>query len=331
MTTFDEAAHPRTSAGVTTGGQFTTKPKGESAVTLAATGIDQRSRDRAALNSMAEMLGVPDHWNGSADYLEEVAELIGSTGRPHPGAVPADRYDAAMNEWRDTHRVRRGEAGYADWSSLNMLARHLGNMDRWSPDELGLVAHTVSISGRPRPGGRDSGATYLQALEDWQDRGAIGDYPPQFAAAEFAGLPVMRHVLHVVYDRDVVDDSEWDDLSADHVSAWYERHVGPAADRMADMVASAPEPADHPWLSDSAQAWRHVRDCAQAAGLPVAGRVLWLRYESGDLNEADLESVTPGLLADAYERHLGPAIDAVEHELGGCHCDDGYAERPVHP
>jgi len=34
MSTFDAAAHPRTSAGVTTGGQFTTKAKGESAVSL---------------------------------------------------------------------------------------------------------------------------------------------------------------------------------------------------------------------------------------------------------------------------------------------------------
>jgi len=70
MSTFDEAAHPRTSAGVTTGGQFTTKPKGEPAVALAST--------------TPTRVGVPVHAIATVDVttMDPLPEWPASLGEP---------------------------------------------------------------------------------------------------------------------------------------------------------------------------------------------------------------------------------------------------------
>jgi len=43
------------------------------------------TRDRDALDALAAALGTPPNWDGGADYLDTVANIVGSV-RPHPGA-----------------------------------------------------------------------------------------------------------------------------------------------------------------------------------------------------------------------------------------------------
>lgn len=60
--------------------------------------------DEAALNEIATMLGTAARWDSPADYLEEIATIIASTSRPHPGDAGHHSYDPAR-------RVPESEAG----------------------------------------------------------------------------------------------------------------------------------------------------------------------------------------------------------------------------
>lgn len=130
-------------------------------------------------------------------------------------------------------------------------------------------------------------------------------------------MPVVHDVLGIVAGRDSVTAAQFASVTHEDVTRWHEQLIGPAADSMADRIGNAEAPDDHPWLDGDDEAWEHVRDCAQGAGISSAAEVIWLRYESGDLNAADLESLTPELVGDMYERHLGPAVDEIEAELRG--------------
>jgi hypothetical protein len=65
----------------------------ERAISSVAGGIVQVDdlRDREALDAIATRLGTSAEWSGAADFLEDIANIIGETERPHPGGA-ADTY-----------------------------------------------------------------------------------------------------------------------------------------------------------------------------------------------------------------------------------------------
>lgn len=53
--------------------------------------------DREALDALALFMARPGQWNGG-DVCEVAAEVIGATGRPHPGDSDYDTVDGVIDE-----------------------------------------------------------------------------------------------------------------------------------------------------------------------------------------------------------------------------------------
>src|SRR5665648_1128799 len=144
----------RQPTGVPVGGQFAATARTEPGVKLTSPPVptDDDVMDRIAL-----MLGTVEEWDGSADYLEEIADLIGHTGRPHPGNVESHVYRRLLAE----HASLRATAPSATTKALDAMARELGTTDDWSADELDEVTNRVIQSGRPSCGGGIEPDDYL--------------------------------------------------------------------------------------------------------------------------------------------------------------------------
>lgn len=303
----------RVQSGVREGGQFTTGPRDEPNVQLARTGVVVG--DGATLDSITAQLATTSRWN-TGDDLSDIADKIALTGRPHPG--DADDYEAQLAQWRKANPCpARSELDAADWHAMNEIATCLGESDSWNSGHLEDIADEIARSGRPHPGKERSLREFELAMaQSRRERGLERDLPAGTRQiAQEAGVPVVHEVLGIVHDREDVTEAQFATVTAEDVQRWHEQLIGPAADAMAEQIQSTQPPADYEYLSEDDEAWAHVRDCAVLAGLSSAAEVIWLRYESGDLNAADLESLTPELVGDMYERHLGPAVDEIEAEL----------------
>lgn len=171
MTNFDETEHPRA-----TDGKFAAKPAGEAQVALID--LDRRPEPRQwspqadtdTVDRVAALLGRDDSWDGSADYLEDIADTVAATGRPHPGDADPDTYMKDLVAWADEEEGR-GRAGKPsrDTNAMNRIALRLGQNPDWGADDLDEVARIVARTGRPAPGSVD-GDDYQQALTDWCTR-----------------------------------------------------------------------------------------------------------------------------------------------------------------
>jgi hypothetical protein len=49
--------------------------------------------DTEALTAIAALRGTSPEWNSAADYLEDIANIIASADRQHPGDADPDTYD----------------------------------------------------------------------------------------------------------------------------------------------------------------------------------------------------------------------------------------------
>lgn len=63
--------------------------------------------DQYALDCLAALLGTSSEWSSAADYLEDIANLVG-TVRPHPGNYDVDVY-------ADVFRERTGRTLPESW------------------------------------------------------------------------------------------------------------------------------------------------------------------------------------------------------------------------
>jgi len=140
MSTFDETAHPRTSAGVATGGQFTTKPKGEPAVTLSPT-TDPRDAD-VAIRSTWRARG--SGWNDLPRWPDGVAKPTVSWG-----------YDDGRVE--TTFWFQDGQHTITYWTG--------SDNEGYNSFDDGLVDDGGAISGQVFGGDPDSEDAY--AMRDW--------------------------------------------------------------------------------------------------------------------------------------------------------------------
>lgn len=63
--------------------------------------VDDARAARAA-ESIAVLLGAADDWDGGADFLEDIAEIIHHAGFRHPGNAENQRYyRAAYPDWNE--------------------------------------------------------------------------------------------------------------------------------------------------------------------------------------------------------------------------------------
>lgn len=117
-TTFDSAAHPRTPAGVTTGGQFATKPRSETDLRLTPAVVDVRIDESFPVpqaNNLDAIASVPDIVAAGANTASGVAAALGMSDRE--GAYYADAagylglVDLEPNADTKTYRVT--DAGQA--------------------------------------------------------------------------------------------------------------------------------------------------------------------------------------------------------------------------
>ncbi|WP_114906622.1 hypothetical protein [Ornithinimicrobium murale] len=172
-TAYDETKHPRGPRG-----KFATKPAGESEVALGPSVVPKRQRpwtpetDSLAIDRLAIMLADTDGSESTGDYLEDAANFIAATGRPHPGDADLDTYLRDLVAWADegSDRGRHGKPS-KDTNAINTLALHLARTPDWSADEVEELSNTVTRTGRPAltnairgPAGED----YQRALDDWR-------------------------------------------------------------------------------------------------------------------------------------------------------------------
>ena len=64
--------------------------------------------DTEAVDQIAELLG-GTRWDSPADFLEAIANVIGETGRTHPGSTPM-RYYGVNHDPLDVDEPDYGEA-----------------------------------------------------------------------------------------------------------------------------------------------------------------------------------------------------------------------------
>lgn len=178
----------RQPAGTPAGGQFAAGSTTESVASLMPQGHRRRpwtpQTDSLAIDRLAIMLADTDGSESTGDYLEDAANFIAATGRPHPGDTDSETYMAELVAWAD-EGPDRGRAGKPskDTNSLNTLALHLAATPDWSADEVEELSKAVTRTGRPVVNDelRDAdGETYQRALKKWyQERSTSADSPAQ--------------------------------------------------------------------------------------------------------------------------------------------------------
>lgn len=176
----------RQPAGTPSGGQFAAGSTTESVASL----VPKRQipwtpeTDSLAIDRLALMLADTEGSESTGDYLEDAANFIAATGRPHPGDADPDTYLRDLVAWADEgpDRGRDGKPS-KDTNAINSLALHLGQTEDWSADEVEELALTVTRTGRPALADdmRDpEGETYQRALKQWyQERSTSADDPAQ--------------------------------------------------------------------------------------------------------------------------------------------------------
>ena len=148
--------------GTPTGGQFAAVAHPEPAVALTATRVVDL--DETVMDEIALMLGTAEEWDGAADYLEDIANQVAASGRPHPGDRDPREYRAEMAVLK---AARDGERNPTT-RTLDRLALLLGTSPEWAgADYLEIVANMVQASGRPHPGDSDP-VEYLVEITQMQ-------------------------------------------------------------------------------------------------------------------------------------------------------------------
>lgn len=183
---YDEAKHPRGGDG-----KFATKPATEAQVSLVPTRPRSNpwtpSTDALAVDRIALMLADTDGSESTGDYLEDAANFIAATGRPHPGDADPDTYADDLIAWAN-EGPDRGTTGSSskDTNAINSLALHLAETEDWSADEVEELGLTVTRAGRPEvndevrgPGGEE----YQAALADWHQEQLVEHLRDQSGAA----------------------------------------------------------------------------------------------------------------------------------------------------
>lgn len=314
------------------GGQFGTTTKAASGLSLNGDPKRPPVSDTTTLIRIADMLGADEEWDGSADFLEEVANMVAATGRPHPGDArfdpdlhgdgrEPDDYRAVLAEWEAAQPPAATPREDADRRTVSRIANALGAPQSWSSEYLDEVASAVASSGRPHPG-TDHGITYATTLQRWNlDRQVDGyDQYGTWMAVAAMGRPVMQGVLATVGDRDgegVADALSG--LDAQRVSLLYMNHVAPAKDQLASDVA---EEWDGPRFlttpnDEAAAATRHVLQVCSDAGTPTVGELLVSAYQEGKVPTNAMWDFDEDTADAMYDKHVGPAVDAIETELTG--------------
>lgn len=274
------------------------------------------------MDLIASTLGRDSQWNGSADYLEEVANIIASTGRPHPGDQEPGTYEPALRAWASSDA--RGEQRSGDSRSLDQLAVDLAEAESWSSDDLQGVAETVVASGRPEFGDREDGE-YDRALRRWQiSQGlvlaTVDDHLG--SVSEEASLPVMEPILSTVRERGDVGTDVLMALSDEDVTRLYGQHVGPVASRLNDVLEALPVrvtmPADYTFTRDEAlNQIDDVRYADKDTSAQITADLLTIAYDRGALSDKALWSTEAAAAPVLYDRVVGPMVDELETAMAG--------------
>ncbi|GEL46612.1 hypothetical protein CHO01_17280 [Cellulomonas hominis] len=326
----------RQPAGISIGGQFATTPRDEAAITLVP---DQPVHgDANALDEIGRILGLDEQWDGAADYLDAIAEEIASTGRPHPGgdayeAIQEDdeasnpEYDTALETWKAANPEPADPRAAKDWRLLNFLGRHLAATESWSSDDLQVASDAVRNSGRPSPGDTGLfGAAYAKALRAWNiEQGlaqpGVGEHLEQIAAQ--ADLAHMADFVGIVLNREEVPADVLAGLTADDLVSLHEDYFAPAITDAAAYVAEAADAGrslvatgwGKPEPIEPGTGAQFARDLGARAGCESAGDALALALAEGRITEEQLSHMGEADVEDLYERHIGPAADALEARL----------------
>src|SRR5699024_5256810 len=94
-----------------------------------------------ATNHITRMVTDQPDWG--ADELDHIANLIGTTGRPHPGDydLDAEAYARDQDAWERDNPAPQGAQALADYYCLNTAARILGEHPEWGADQIGDLAN----------------------------------------------------------------------------------------------------------------------------------------------------------------------------------------------
>lgn len=269
------------------------------------------------MDAIATTMGVEEQWHGVGDYTQDVADLIGSTGRPHPGNRAHDPagYAAELAAWSAAHAPAPDDPRGVDHEKLNALATYMASSRNWSADTLEGICEHVAATGRPNPAGAASGAGYLGTLRKWRfEHGLADDDGPLNYVKRVTGeldQPMLEQVYEILAARGDVADAAFWAVDEESLPLAYNEHFANPLDEIADEM-------DDPWLPPRVadhDALAHLDEECEAAGLPVMACALRELNRQGQVSSRMLAGVHHGRIEGLYERHLGPAIDAFERSL----------------
>src|SRR5690606_31802967 len=207
--------------------------------------------DYRCVTRIASALGTAEEWD--SEHLDEVADAVAQTGRPHPGRLGDTRYEDLLARWERDQRVP-GADPYGTWAAvrdsghdpMQEVLRAVGDRG-WVTGRLaGLTGPDVDRLHREvmDPAGR---RVEDHLREVWGDGAAVGEVSREESleakravaeAAEEAGLPVAAAVLIDRYERGGVPVHALAGLTAEGVTGVYEQHIGPAVDRIENELES---------------------------------------------------------------------------------------------
>lgn len=151
MSTPDRSRHP---AGRPTGGQFVTEARLDSGLAFEAYPTQTKPSDTDLMNQLAQMLGADDEWTGSADYLDDAANIVAASGRPHPGDHDYPQgYARDLAAWERDNPPPADPLQRRDYQCLSRIAvelggREWGGADQLDPQALGPRAGHIQATAR---------------------------------------------------------------------------------------------------------------------------------------------------------------------------------------
>ena len=185
-----------------------------------------------------------------ADTLENVADIIGDSGRPHPGdyygsveyddaGTPTNPdYEKALAQWSLDH-VPAHSQEVKDFLAVNEIAKNLAATEQWGPDDNDFTGYQIRETGRPAFTADPD--VYVHQLERWnRDQGLMPSSNIDRVAdlAEDAGQPTLGHLLTSLAYAGKISADNLTGITGEELEALYDTRLAkPVQDTVADITA----------------------------------------------------------------------------------------------
>jgi len=198
-------------------------------------------------DAIAFTMASSPNWN--ADTLENVADIIGDSGRPHPGefydSIEYDDdgtstnpdYEKALAQWSLDH-VPAHSQEVKDFLAVNEIAKNLAATEQWGPDDNDFTGYQIRETGRPAF--TDDPDAYVHQLERWnRDQGLMPSSNMDRVAdlADDIGQPALGNLLTSLAYAGKISANNLTGVTGEELEALYDTRLAePIQDTIADIT-----------------------------------------------------------------------------------------------